>query len=158
MKRLTFNGDFCDIAQCFEAHGGEQCPDGYCAQRRVWERLKEYEDTGLEPEEVRRLKKEWTELIMPPDEWGYMYHLRELAQAEVDGRLVVLPFRIGDKVYRVATRKKYINNPKIAMYIKEIVIKPENVHKYINEVGRTVFLTREEAEAVLEAQKGGAGE
>ena len=75
--------------------------------------------------------------------------------AEQEGRLVVLPFQIGDHVYRVATKKKYTDHTLCSSYIKEIAIKPENVHKYINEVGKTVYLTREEAEAALEAQKGG---
>lgn len=42
--RLTFEGNFCDIAKCFETPGGSFCEDGTCSQRRVWERLKEYED------------------------------------------------------------------------------------------------------------------
>lgn len=46
MERLTFEGNFCDIAQCREL----PCPYGNsCSQRKVWERLKEYEDTGLSP-------------------------------------------------------------------------------------------------------------
>lgn len=41
MERLTFGGNFCDIAMCRE----NSCPyDGSCTQRKVWERLKEYED------------------------------------------------------------------------------------------------------------------
>ena len=49
MERLTFEGNFCDIAQCYHL----PCPHGgSCAQKQVWERLKAYEDTGLEPEEV----------------------------------------------------------------------------------------------------------
>jgi hypothetical protein len=35
---------FCDIAMCTENPGGEHCRDGYCSQRKVWERLKMYED------------------------------------------------------------------------------------------------------------------
>ena len=50
MERLTFDGNFCDIAKCGEINGGSSCKDGYCSQRKVWERLKEYEDTGLSPE------------------------------------------------------------------------------------------------------------
>lgn len=68
MERLTFKGDFCAIARCDEKRGGAYCPDGYCSQRSVWERLAAYEATGLSPEEVA-----------------------ELAQAKKDGRLVVLP-------------------------------------------------------------------
>jgi hypothetical protein len=41
VKRLTFEGNFCDIAKCTN----NPCPhDGRCSQRRVWERLKYYED------------------------------------------------------------------------------------------------------------------
>ena len=47
MERLTFEGNFCDIAQCREL----PCPyNGACSQRKVWERLKAYEETGLTPE------------------------------------------------------------------------------------------------------------
>lgn len=52
MERLTFEGDFCEIAVCLE----NPCShDGACSQRKVWERLKAYEDTGLEPEYIREL-------------------------------------------------------------------------------------------------------
>ena len=52
MKRLTFDGLFCDIAKCDSTPGETFCETGTCTQRRVWERLKEYEETGLEPEEI----------------------------------------------------------------------------------------------------------
>lgn len=44
MERLTFDGLFCDIAKCDETPGGTFCETGSCTQRKVWERLKEYED------------------------------------------------------------------------------------------------------------------
>lgn len=51
MERLTFDGNFCDIAQCREL----PCPHGHsCTQRKVWEKLKAYEDLGLEPEDYKR--------------------------------------------------------------------------------------------------------
>ena len=56
MKRLTFEGSFCDIAQCTDIPGGSFCEDGACYQRKVWERLKEYEDTGLPPEYIIRCR------------------------------------------------------------------------------------------------------
>lgn len=55
MERLTFEGDFCDIAQCAETRGGSFCEGGTCSQRKVWERLKAYEDTGLTPERCAEL-------------------------------------------------------------------------------------------------------
>ena len=53
MDRLTFEGNFCDIAQCREI----PCPyNGACSQRKVWDRLAAYEDTGYTPEEIEKLK------------------------------------------------------------------------------------------------------
>ena len=53
MDSLTFEGNFCDIAQCREL----PCPyNGACSQRKVWERLKEYEGTGYTPEEIAKLQ------------------------------------------------------------------------------------------------------
>ena len=49
MERLTFEGNFCDIAMCSETPGGSFCEDGSCSQRKVWERLKAYEDAGAVP-------------------------------------------------------------------------------------------------------------
>ena len=43
-ERLTFEGNFCEIARCKETRWGKHCQDGACSQRKVWERLKEYED------------------------------------------------------------------------------------------------------------------
>ena len=45
-ERLTFEGDFCEIARCRETRWGKYCQDGACSQRKVWERLKQYEDSG----------------------------------------------------------------------------------------------------------------
>ena len=74
MERLTFEGNFCDIAMCQDVPGGSFCENGACSQRKVWERLKAYEDTGLEPEEIYQFRN-LTKMI-PFD------RLRELAQAD----------------------------------------------------------------------------
>ena len=75
MKRLTFDGCFCDIAQCREL----PCPyDGMCSQRKVWERLKEYEDAGLEPErcaEFARADAEGRYIVMRDDVRGKLVEL-----------------------------------------------------------------------------------
>lgn len=52
MKRLTYLGDYCkDIAYCDNG-----CTTANCRNKQLWEKLKAYEDTGLTPEEVKRLK------------------------------------------------------------------------------------------------------
>ena len=59
MERLTFDGNFCDICMCQGQYRmTSECADGDCSQKKVWERLKEYEDTGLEPGEIRALDRD----------------------------------------------------------------------------------------------------
>ena len=94
MDRLTFEGNFCDIAMCQETLGGSFCEDGYCSQRKVWERLKQYEDTGLAPEKIKELEADWcvaNQLIQEYKSIGKVEHALALLKAENDGRLVVLP-------------------------------------------------------------------
>lgn len=44
MRRLTFDGNFCEIAKCAGVRYGPDCEAGACSQRKVWERLKALED------------------------------------------------------------------------------------------------------------------
>ena len=162
MERLTFDGNFCDIAQCREL----PClHDGACSQRKVWERLKAYEDTGLEPAEVISMHGEWCAMMAALNSIGGGYdRLRELAEADKDGRLVVLPCKVGDTVYEVTSRKtiseyrvKAIRVELFCTFIEWDIV-AGFVDKSIfgvpvNELGKTVFLTREEAEKALEGMK-----
>ena len=95
MKKLTFDGNFCDIAQCREL----PCRyDGNCSQKQVWERLKAYEDTGMMPEEVERSKLEIEAGCVKAIARTYgidINRLRKLASADRDGRIVVLPCKVG---------------------------------------------------------------
>lgn len=152
MDRLTFEGNFCDISRCQgEYRMTSKCADGPCSQRKVWERLKDYEDTGLEPDVCAEYKKFEDEVVSK----GVTFkRIIELMEAEKDGRLVVLPFKVGDFVYLIAIKRQYVNHPMHTPYIKVVEIKPENAYKYINEIGKTVFLTRKEAEAALKGRGG----
>ena len=62
-------------------------------------RLAEYEDTGLEPEKIAFLKNVVDDAFSDKPE--FTEHIRELLRAEKAGRLVVLPCRVGDRIYRV---------------------------------------------------------
>jgi hypothetical protein len=147
MVRLTFEGNFCDIAQCREL----PCKyDGTCTQKEVWERLKAYEDSGCEPEEV--LPKDKADEIalnlmrLADLESLCSYdHLRELAEADKDGRVVVLPCKVGDTVWRIKrTFEEYPDKSK--PYIEPDAFLLQDVFN----IGKTVFLTREEAEKALQ--------
>lgn len=85
MKRLTFDGNFCDIAQCKEF----PCPyNGSCSQREVWEKLKAYEATGLDPEMCANYKTFEDEAISKGVPFKRIVALMEADRA---GLLVVLP-------------------------------------------------------------------
>ena len=89
MDRLTFEGNFCEIARC----GHPTCPykDG-CSQKRVWERLKQYEDSKLSPEDAANLHA-----ILRLGDGMTLMRLRELAVADQEGRVVVLPCKVGER-------------------------------------------------------------
>lgn len=93
MERLTFDGNFCDIAQCRETPGGSFCENGTCSQKEVWLRLKDYEDTGLTPEQCENAK-----VIIEAafsDDTSKAERIRELLKADKEGRLAVLPCKVG---------------------------------------------------------------
>lgn len=96
-------------------------------------------------------------LGMSPD------RLRELAQAEKEGRLVVLPCSIGDPVFMGTGRYKitgYEEDVCDGFYIGRdgvLQVKAQNYngnHGTYGVIGQTAELTREAAEAALEAQRG----
>lgn len=163
MERLTFDGNFCDIAQCRE----NPCPyNGSCTQRKVWERLKAYEQTGFSPGACEIAAK--AEAALSSIGWT-VDRAAELLKADKEGRVVVLPCKVGDTVW--VTRnpwtgkllKKpldaYVNGMKMyshGLYVNLLfdTRKINGTRDYeINHIGKTVFLTHEEAEKALEAMK-----
>ena len=112
------------------------------------DRLAAYEDTGLEPEEITAM---WHTL----DEYHKVVDL--LIRAQADGRLVVLPCKVGDKLYRVFDgniSEHEVQNMKYFARQRRLGIDMTpffpDAGKFI---GKTVFFTREEAEEALEAKK-----
>ena len=156
MARITFEGNFCDISMCRE----NPCPyNGMCSQRQTWERLKEYEDTGFDPEEIADFMKRWEQTV----EIGGMLkkycidHIRDLLHAEQDGRLVVLPCKAGDHVWvdgREAVVENFFGYETERYLHAQFYDNMQYIDIPFTEIGKTVFLTREKAEAAL---KGGDG-
>lgn len=99
MERLTFEGNFCDIAQCREL----PCKyDGNCTQKEVWERLKAYEDSRLSPQACAEAR-EIEETLSGCD--YSISRMVELMKADKEGRLVVLPCKVTDKLYVVGKKQ-----------------------------------------------------
>ena len=83
-KRPTI--DAVPVVRCREL----PCPyNGACSARKVWERLKAYEDTGLEPEQCENAKN-IVELAFI-DDMAKVERIRKLLKTDKEGRLVVLP-------------------------------------------------------------------
>lgn len=84
-----------------DCYGGNGCNDraAKSAYRQTCvERLAAYEDTGLTPEEVKRMSNILMDVGIDYNRsWEYVKNwllddrLRELAEADKDGRVVVLP-------------------------------------------------------------------
>ena len=134
-------------------------PDDVCFQSEVerLDKLAAYEDTGLSPEEFRERTESVLEL------YG---KLKPYADAEEQGLLVRLPCKVGDTLY--APTRNIVSEFRIIRFViggydKHYLWVNWHLEKGITgnfridvipaeEIGKTVFLTREEAEAAL---KGG---
>ena len=115
------------------------------------DRLAAYEDTGLEPEEIADAVI--AAKLMARSKIVSCFgvdadHVRELVEAEQDGRLVVLPCKVGDTVYQIDAERVYESE------VKWIIFDCDDIAFDERAIGGSIFLTRDEAEAAL---KGGEG-
>ena len=158
------------------------------------DRLAAYEETGLEPEEIRDSIGGISPICVQCDgktsdgvvteKCGYpdditkcleqSKHLCELAQAKKKGRLVVLPCDVEDTVYVIDPGdyeheyKPYVRLKTVSEINWKATRKKDlgwglilaggncgsSARYKLNNVGKTVFLTREAAEAALDAMRG----
>ena len=129
--------------------------------RDIINRLAAYEDTRLTPEQCENAKVIIESAFS--DDTSKAERIRELLKADKDGRLVVLPCKVGQRVFALMDTDKHISEcevKQIGMGNKIGFIGREPIgargREYgvsLNGFGKTVFLTREEAEAALEAMK-----
>ena len=168
MERLTkWNGSSNQHAyypRCFE----EPCNGGGCKikdcpfETAVCERLAAYEDTGLTPEGIKAMLTEDAMINLASQALGVEAdRLRELTEADKAGRCVVLPCKVGDVVYGFHGEKTIL--PMVAKWIETntdgwciaVQYTPMAPRFYrFSDFGKTVFLTREEAERALRKIQG----
>ena len=104
--------------------------------------LAAYEDTHMMPSDVTSMRMDMA-IIAALFNGVDVDRMKELAEADKDGRLVVLPCKVGDTVYIL--RRTFDG--------ADVVGETELWWTDIPQIGKTVFLTREEAEKALEAMK-----
>lgn len=146
MKRLTNARNrcvFCKAAdeECAFAAGEFSAP---CPDYKTYQRLSAIEDILGDDYDIDRLK--------------------EIVQADREGKCVVLPCRVGDKVYCI---QSYFNDAKmrsekkvkcrVVDFMQSLpdLFECEGMIYKFSDIGKIVFLTREEAEDALEKMKEG---
>jgi hypothetical protein len=150
--------------------------NGFCKDifrkmvRDLYGRLKAYEDTNLTPEDLNA-PFTWQTVLNQASQKALGVEpsrLRELAEADKDGRCVVLPCKVGDTVWIVgAVRKLYSAKVRTFFCGHPSAVRGGDDDGHIHmirttegdipmkELGKTVFLTREEAERAMEGKKNG---
>ena len=135
--------------------------------QRLCNRLAAYEDTGLEPEEINDMALEVATLKTIEsmyDGLGNPDHLRDLLQAERDGRLVVLdepmrPLVWGDKEHDTILCPRCLcdlmGGFEYAPSCETVMFQCPHCGQPINS-GKAIDMEQSEAEAAL-AGKGGEG-
>lgn len=114
--------------------------------RDLYGRLKAYEDTGLTPEEIKAPFTEGTMINLAAQALGVEpSRLRELAEADKDGRVIILPC----KVYETDGVRVYEHT------VREVIYETAGGPAFDkNAIGKSIFLTREEAEKALREMEG----
>ena len=130
-----------DVLKAVEEISGytpDEMLDMYNDYGRMAKEWEAYAGTGLTPEEVA--------------------HAKDILAAEKDGRLVTLPCKVGDTVYYPYAGRVI---PKRITQYREILRKSEAIDRWYclefsndetfdaDDIGKTVFLTRAEAEKAL---------
>ena len=128
-------------------------------------RLKAYEDMGLTPEEIKSMKDEHFSGLEMAKLHSALMELKKYQEADKDGRLVVLPCKVGQRVFALLDTDKHISECEVKQIglgneigfvgIEPIGARGREYGVSIKGFGKTVFLTREEAEKALEAMKDG---
>ena len=126
-------------------------------------RLAAYEDTRMEPEEVERSKLEIEAGCVKAIARTYgidINRLRKFAEADRDGRVLILPCKVGDMAY-------WVHNGVITgCHVYRIQVNRKGTFVFLKStishggfrtdacLGKTVFLSREEAEKALQEMEG----
>ena len=132
----------------------------YIPSQEIIDRLAAYEDTGLEPEQCAKYaqaEKEGRYILLKDPGTAGVHSLEEIARADIEGRLLVLPCKVGDELWIKRNGKIQCETvDRIAVDQTDededlfISIYTMSVSVLSEDIGRLVFLTREEAEKALE--------
>ena len=122
------------------------------------DRLAAYEDTGLTPEQVENAKTIIESAFA--EDTSKAERIRKLLAADKDGRVVVLPCKVGDTVWRIVRDgEPHITRDEVRdMYFADDMTPCVELVggrvTFTEKFGKTVFLSRAEAERALQEMEG----
>lgn len=139
----------------------EECIHYWACSRQCGEPMAQRSATGCECYETVKSSMAYYVGTLDGAKGKIPNRLRELAEADKDGRVVVLPCRQGDELWT------YCNHPVKRVYSFTVSdVSTLNGRTVLNtlglgtirpeDIGKTVFLTREEAEKALQEMEGKA--
>lgn len=153
-----------------EDNGNCTAVGGFCTavQAAHCPLLRQYLDTGMTPEAFQSYVVFLQDLIGDQKASEALDRFRQLVKADKDGRLVVRPCKVGDTVWAIENPwtgellkkpiEAYVNGMKKfshGLYVNVLfdTRKINGTRDYeVNHIGKTLFLTCEEAERALEAK------
>lgn len=132
----------------------DDCTALYC-RNRLKDRLAAYEDTHMMPSDVTSMRMDMA-IIAALFNGVDVDRMKELAEADKNGCVIIVPCKVGDTVYfallgkiiekQVFSIVAFSNSTRIYCGGTSEYFRPEDI-------GKTFFLTREEAEKALEAME-----
>ena len=137
----------------------EECIHFFACSRQCGEPMAQRSATGCECYETVKSSMAYYVGTLDGAKGKIPNRLRELAEADKDGRVVVLPCRQGDELWT------YCNHPVKRVYSFTVSdVSTLNGRTVLNtlglgtirpeDIGKTVFLSREEAEKALQEMEG----
>ena len=110
----------------------------------------------LSKERMLEMAKKLASMDFCPEQRVFYKNILRMVKADVEGRLLVLPCRVGDTVYEIIEETApnhyfYINEWKVQDVSMKAVKYADEWESYDYE---NLYFTREEAEAALEGRRG----
>lgn len=151
--------------ECCKRHG--DCAAGCPWEEAAWSRLADYEDTALTPGEIKSMQGEHFSALEMAKLHSALMELKKYQEAEQSGRVVVLPCKVGDAVWFARSAYRQVDNPIEAtvtgfasygttgeLIFTTMTVEGQITRRFLeHQIGKTAFLSFEEAERALEERK-----
>ena len=140
----------------------EECIHYWACSRQCGEPMAQSSATGCECYETVKSSMAYYVGTLDGAKGKIPNRLRELAEADKDRRVVVLPCKVGQRVFALVDMDKHISECEVKQIgmgneigfigLEPIGARGREYGVALNGFGKTVFLTREEAEKAMKGE------